>query len=209
MKFSKYLNELTSGELGQLKQLKKDVGINTLKIMDNRSMFLKRISDDLHGISLKKTYKDRKPLNTPLEYHTWADEWFEEEFGWRARSENVLFADVKKISWGNNIINNSFAFPVKPQKAVWSEKITDMTLDMSLNVLSDIDKEDFYIKLDNGKYKSAGFKEFLKKAPVKYYEVMIKCDKYWWINFDNFTFEGTRYILKYLGLSKTLKLLEK
>jgi len=78
-------------------------------------------------ILFKNIRKERNPLDTQKEIHTYADEWFNKKFGWRARS-NVIFC------WGRPFGDITFyissyylVFPVGKYKYVWSPEVKDLT----------------------------------------------------------------------------------
>ncbi len=70
------------------------------------------------------TNKKRKPTASSRELHKLADDFFLEQFGWRARSQGV-FATGSKSSAGQ--YGQVFVMvPIGPTRFVWSPKVEDM-----------------------------------------------------------------------------------
>jgi len=89
------------------------------------------------GAFVANTRKDRRPLDTITSVHRIINKWLKMVFGWKARSENVLFVE------GNSIKNLTrerwrgkgelVVFPVGNFRYIWSPEIQDMTGDLEIN----------------------------------------------------------------------------
>lgn len=113
------------------------------------------ISASFSPVFKAKTRPQRRPLDTMDWAHKMMDDWFFKEFGWKARSENVVFIEgYPKKSAINKpwiIRGQTIIFPVgNPFKYIWSPKIQDMTSDLDINksdyddqVQSEFEGEDF------------------------------------------------------------------
>lgn len=133
--------------------------------------------------------KDRKPRNTPLGLHKVIDEWFNEHFGYRYRS-NGLFCTGDMITtefYGDLHI----VFPIGNLSYVWSEKYMDLFTKMGHHpeIIKYNDKFDWESKeLQNdidaimsvGNYHDTN----LTKAISEISEIMIGCDYYYAIPID-------------------------
>ena len=68
---------------------------------------------------------DRRPRNTPYEWHVAFDEYFNDEFGWNARSEGLFCTGRYDTAsgYGDSVY---IIFPIGRYKYVWSDSISDL-----------------------------------------------------------------------------------
>lgn len=70
----------------------------------------------------KVTRKDRRPLDSPPDFHNLVDDWFNKNFGWKARSSGLF-------CWGTPfplLASDWMVFPAGKFQYVWSPKVTDL-----------------------------------------------------------------------------------
>jgi len=122
-----------------------------------------------------KTYRNRKPRDSSIEAHNLANEFFKKKFGWKARSENVVFAYVRRLvhmrtTWYPNI------FPIGKFKVVWSPNTSDMYKfdGMEYPKLGDLQKE---ILLDD--FEAAEYTNKMPDRRAVNNEIMIGCKEYY------------------------------
>ena len=125
---------------------------------------------------LKTIRKEREPLDTFEPIHEITDNWFNKEFGWKARS-NVIFCWGKPFSNISDILTNYYlVFPVGKYKYVWSPEVNDLTeyleADKDFYHGKHPEKEemdDILDRLVDAKYTDKN----IRRAVVSYNEVMI------------------------------------
>lgn len=203
MKFKQYMNESSNIDKS-IENIKRDCG-KLIDLMNIHKVVFQRYGNFPKIIDKNKTQKNRVPRDTRLSNHLIIDKWFKEEFGWNARSEHVLFANLVKIDYRMN--HEILVFPIKPEKVIWSPIVKDLTLDLEPNghlsldvhkyqedVLIDALEDSRYMDLKPGKL----FSTVNKNTNMN--EVMIKCKEYWYINFFGLTSQQRNEILKKVGL---------
>ncbi|KFZ25794.1 MAG: hypothetical protein KQ78_01999 [Candidatus Izimaplasma bacterium HR2] len=81
---------------------------------------------------------DRRPKDTPYEWHVTFDEYFNNEFGWNARSEGLFCTGRYDTAsgYGDSVY---IIFPIGRYKYIWSENISDL-----------------YTKIEDGGYEYMG-----------------------------------------------------
>ena len=186
MKFQNYLIEDN-----------KSLAYYTKKIQVECKPFIKEIKgaagtltrhDVKHGLDpawKKITRKDRRPLDTPKQFHDMIDNWFNKNFGWKSRSSGLF-------CWGTPfplLASDWMVFPAGNFKYIWSPKITDLyghvefIFDMAKakarkhdDLQSEMEpaiKEAWKeMKKEFSKYTNKN----LKKAVVSRKEIMVDCD---------------------------------
>lgn len=202
MRLKRYINErqepINEWIPKAVNEIYKNVSKKMLKEMDRNGVLLRRnLGDALLQYKKLKTRPNRVPKDTLKIYHDWIDEWFEKKFGWKARSEHVLFCFT--IDSFNKSFNYNIVFPINIEKVIWSEKIDDLTYDLRGEKIKtwvgewvkryDLDrknkeltKEKFHSFLEKSKYKEGSIGKFLKEVEKNLKEVMIKCKEYYIIN---------------------------
>lgn len=141
-----------------------------------------------HMVDVKK---DRRPLDTQLELHHALDDWFLDNFGFRARSNAVFASGSENFAL---VYGDLYAiYPIGDFEYVWSPRIKDtLLLDQEANHLlarieqksgTKFDKEEWLEQkaniiidlLEKGRYSDTN----LKAAIASGSEIMIHCDKYY------------------------------
>jgi hypothetical protein len=137
---------------------------------------------------------NRTPKDTPKDYHKMADDFFAEEFGWRARSQGVFVSGSRKMAelFGRLHI----IVPIGYFHFLWSPKISDMTKSVFNYVDSHIadgiqnkGEEKGLSPQEIDKLVLQGFKtdilekaqytdENLKKGIQSENEIMLRCESY-------------------------------
>ena len=127
MRFIEYLNEQENSIQEIFKKIEKDCK-PFLKELTKHSLV-----DDLLYSGRKKKFegyfkgkvrKDRKPKDMPEEVHNWLDDWFEDKFGVRARSQSLFTIPKGSIAAG---YGTPYAiFPIGNYKIIWSPEIEDL-----------------------------------------------------------------------------------
>ena len=135
------------------------------------------------------TRRDRRPLDTPESVHSFIDGWFKREFGWKARSNNVLFIEgrpkrsILNIMDRKSNIKQTIVFPIGNIEFLWSPRIKDLTNDMSLEDIWYGDDE--WQDLLEGNLNNAGYEDTnMKNALRSGNEIMIHCKSYYGMVLD-------------------------
>ena len=76
---------------------------------------------------------DRQPKDTPYEIHEALDEEFEDQFGWRCRSESIFTTGNKGMAQGYGPAYS--VWPEDGYKFVWSEDISDLYQELDVDNL--------------------------------------------------------------------------
>jgi hypothetical protein len=140
----------------------------------------------------KKVRKNRIPSSTPLYDHDVFDEAFKKKFGWSARSNSIFctFEESTADAYGDVYV----VFPIGRYKALWSEEINDLTVDIS-SVFGYRYKLDKVYKNHPDRFKEETERNMnildkvlntyevnnLRDASMTANEVMIKCKEYYYI----------------------------
>jgi hypothetical protein len=125
-------------------------------------------------IKLKRNVREnRKPKNTPIQYHNAADDWFYEQFGIRYRSDALFCTGSFN---GAALYGNVFIiFPIGEFKVCWSPNIVDMYFEFLRDSYGDV-------KTFVGRLMRANYMEGqLNNAIEKGHEIMLYCDSYYQI----------------------------
>ena len=129
MKFKSYLNESISSEeiISLIERDCKPFLRDWNKL--NTDDFLYSGRQDNVDFAKKKMRSGRNPLTTNRKWHKILDDWFLDKFGVRARSNSLfcLFEDDTAGTYGNTYM----IFPIGKYKAISSEKVEDMFIDVS------------------------------------------------------------------------------
>ncbi len=118
----------------------------------------------------KVTRLDRAPLDSPKEIHDELDLWFEDKFGWRARSEGLFCWPIKFKS--DFIMGKWLVFPAGNYKYLWSDKVIDLWSTLSGDMRAST--EDM-IKGFETLYGDSYTNKNIKKSIMSGHEVMINC----------------------------------
>ncbi len=112
----------------------------------------------------------RSPSDSLIEIHEFADMWFQQHFGWRARSQGTFVTGRKTeaAAYGHPHL----IFPVGEFDYIWSPKIHDLYTAIPQTV--DVDQDEVYKILGDGDYQDANLNQGLRKGN----EVMLKCKSY-------------------------------
>lgn len=184
MRLKKYIIE--ANKTG-IEVFEKYVDKKMVKAMNDKGFFFVRgIKGSYSRFILKKTRPKRKPKDSSSTLHQYMDDWFKEKFGWRARSENVLFVtsnNAKSIKYYAN--NQTYIiFPLKPKKVIWSPYVADPFFDF--NNLQMASRKEVYAELNDSDYREFTIMEFINKgkklmssAEVLEHEKMIQCKAYY------------------------------
>ena len=135
---------------------------------------------------LGEVRKDRKPLNTPEQFHKLIDNWMEKKLGYKFRSGAMFCAGeyYTALKYGAGYC----VLPIGEFKYAWSPFIEDLYNDS--DELSNFDSKKARAKsehgslessmidtLENANYKTTELKRALEDYPA--HEIMIACDKYY------------------------------
>lgn len=130
---------------------------------------------------------DRRPRNVDHKIHDALDAWFEEKFGFKARSETAFvtgsFADAK--SYGKPYA----VFPIGDFKFVWSPEIGDLFF-----ISHSVKPEGVASAMDEIQYKTSDLEEAIDSG----FEVMVKCDEYYAVPMEDWT-HGRDFLKKLRG----------
>ena len=112
--------------------------------------------------------QDRKPVNMSKEKHKRIDDWFEKEFGFKARSQSIFvtgeFDDARSYGQPYAI------FPIGEFEFVWSPQVGDM----------------FMYNFNDSPLDEAGYKDTdLKAAINSENEIMLYCKEYYALPIGN------------------------
>lgn len=125
----------------------------------------------LHGVL--ETYPVRRPRSMGHELSEACDEWFEQRFGWRARSNHTLFVSGSReqaAQFGMPVI----VIPIAPARYLWSPRIADLTEHFeTLGVTSPSAIPEL---LEAGSYRDGD----LEAAIGSGHEIMVRCERYYW-----------------------------
>lgn len=137
--------------------------------------------------------KDRKPTDTPVEIHDAMDDWFEENYGVRARSVGV-FATGSKHS-ASTYGTPYFILPIGDFKYFWAEDISFQTINGAVRdtiLISDqirrlqsrtpdeLKQNTNEILTKRVKIKTTN----LSRAITEFSEITLVCDQYMIVPFD-------------------------
>ena len=139
-----------------------------------------------------KVRTNRRPSSTPLYDHQVFDEAFKKKFGWSVRSNSMFcsFEEMTADSYGDTYV----VFPMGKYTSLWSEKVNDLTVDIS-STFGYRYKTDRTYKNNPDKFKEASERNKkilddiinsyevnnLMDAAMTTNEVMIKCKEYYYI----------------------------
>ena len=118
--------------------------------------------------SKRSVRTDRRPMNTDEGIHKQMDDWFNDKFGFRARSAAIFATGNFREARGYGTVY--CVFPIGDFKFAWSPKIEDLFIQLKDEHESDIP----------GFLTSAGYKDTdLASAIDSNHEVMIQCKEYY------------------------------
>ena len=151
-------------------------GIKNLKATSHFAQDPKNKNDPLVYYKIP-TRMDRRPMDTSPTVHAAIDDWFDEHFGFKARSQAVFgFGQGQRMSEVESYGPVYLIFPVGPFKFVWSEDVGDLFGLLSNVDLKEPDIEDELDRVLTGaQYTSTN----LEAATTGKCEVMVKCAKYY------------------------------
>lgn len=126
---------------------------------------------------------NRTPTNTPIKFHTVADDWFNVEFGHRYRSNAVFCTGDKQIA--NCYGEPYWIFPIGEFKVCWSPDVHDLyhtirdrfsfgSVPKQRQPSLEPDEKDLFKLLTEKRY----IEGLLKSAINSNCEVMVACEKY-------------------------------
>ena len=176
-------------------------GINGLKQNDARKVE-NPITDGTILYWEKAVRTDRQPMDFGIDQHSELDKWFNDKFGFKARSQAVFcFGDDVWSGVMKQYGPEYLIFPIGEFEYVWSPEIKDLFMAAQGEMYyyqDDVSYEDrkkhtsLELYMNAQGYKSTG----LDKAVTMRNEIMIKCDKYY-----AFSIEDSDAIRIMLGLS--------
>lgn len=123
---------------------------------------------------LKTPRKDRRPKNSPNNFHLFADKWFKEKFGIAYRSQG-LFVTSKILtasSYAESKDHIVRVIPTSPYSYCWSPKLSDL-LFLAKDMANSSEVE-IHACLEKMQYCEEG----LDLAHQSGHEVMIFCNEY-------------------------------
>lgn len=140
MRFRRHLNE-AAAKVSNYEFLLDYIKNNCRKAIkeyrDGYNIFVRQeVREDSPEIGkIKAIRSDRRPSDTPREIHRMTDDWFEEKYGWRARSTSLFcwivsditkYAKLAKLNRRHKFI----VFPVGNYRYLWSMKSHDLYTDL-------------------------------------------------------------------------------
>lgn len=144
-------------------------------------------SEETFAVYRKAVRKERKPMSTNTMVHRALDEWFEKNFGFKARSQAIFcFGEGGRSDAQGYGVKSCVMFPIGKFSYVWSPSVDDLysVVDGVLNERNeihpdfknsqggmDMDKLDDFMK--QFKYTN----NHLDKAMLTDHEIMIDCDE--------------------------------
>jgi len=138
-------------------------------------------------VILKNTRSKRQVMDSPKTITNGMNKLFKEKFGWKARTENVVFC------WGTPFnsqdINYGFlVFPVGNYKYVWSPEVRDLYGEfVQSSIDSSIEKEERgkqFMDFIGDEISDTYINKNLKKAVVSSNEIMVNCKQYYYIRIE-------------------------
>lgn len=174
----------------------------------SKKVFYRGTKHEVKSIQEFIPKNDRKPKDTPIKLSNYLDEFFNKNFGWKARSEGIFATPnemqaqeyTKLISLNTSLPPDIF-FPVNGFKFIWSKEIKDLFADIDNEIFDVFElsaKELFDPRFDTRALrglKLPGRFETIDKFLVNKYtntnltmalfsnsEVMFKCKKYYLVN---------------------------
>jgi hypothetical protein len=145
--------------------------------------------------------KNRRPKDTPKKMHDALDNYFNKKFGWKARSEGLFV--TPEYQQARDYGSAFLFFPVDGYKYIWSQGISDLFIDLKRDLyryaeenIHGYDHFDHFDKVFRSLTKDE-FNKFMKEFEKGYLvtykdnklqmnrknEVMVKCDKYYMLNY--------------------------
>lgn len=137
--------------------------------------------------ALKSPRSNRRPLTTNEDVHAFADEYFQQKFGIKFRSNSIFTSRSTELA---KYYGDVYAiFPLDRVSFAWSEKVEDFTNDSAdyrkrkLGTASKepLSKDETFEMLDSFEYHfndNSLKDEYFKYRDYKGYELMIACDEY-------------------------------
>lgn len=128
-----------------------------------------------HDIITVKPRTNRMPKDTDESWHNATDEYFNDKFGWKPRSEGVFATNSYPFASGYGL--PWLFFPIDSYQYVWSPKVFDFFVVTDGYPEVDINsKEDFYPLMDRLGYKNNDLNSLNRQ------EIMFKCKSYYAVN---------------------------
>lgn len=185
-------------------------GSNDIKelILTNCGSFLFQCGGEImyrgmNGINLKQesTYNekpiqwdiltsktDRAPKNTELLVSGFIDDYFEEKFGWKARSSGTFVTGNDR--YASDYGHPYMIFPIGKFNFVWSERVKDLffktpSVDGPYHTSDEALRARTYEVLDNGEYKNTD----LEAALTFGNEIMVQCNRYYAVQINRAFFD--------------------
>ena len=124
MRFKQFIVE----EEFDLKQFQRDCApaIAQLRPLDHNIMLFRGMHQTPRDWAVLDVRTNRRPKDTPTYIHHVLDDWFLDNFGFRARSAAVFCTGSEKQAWSYGKIYA--IFPIGKFEFVWSPKIRDLLL---------------------------------------------------------------------------------
>jgi hypothetical protein len=206
MKFNNFIQENTDISVEAARQMIFDdcnpfrqlAGAHNLYRGKKGPLLIKHGTKDYMIQTIKTIYprNDRKPTDTPVEYHELLDDKFESKFGWRARSEGVFATSDygQATAYGHVYL----FFPIGSFKFIWSPKIRDLYMEIdeiaddvrSVGEDEDVIRKAVIIGIDHmaKTYTDSSLKMAVKSG----HEIMFKCNSYYLVN-EYWILNGEKY----------------
>jgi len=100
-----------------------------LKYLKNDKLFLLSGRQNNVNFFKGKVRTNRKPKDTPVEYHNYIDKLFNNKFGWKARSNVIFCTSVLSAAEEYGYVVYMI-FPIGKYKYLWNPKIDDLYNDV-------------------------------------------------------------------------------
>ena len=156
MRLTQYLNEETIGTV--IAKLQRECSQIIKVYQQNNAYFFRGINGNPEFAVKKAMHPDRNPKDTPLYFHTWMNEWFQQHFGWLVR--NGISATPIAFQARDYGALHMF-FPKNGFQYVWNPIVGDVTQIMPNDDWASTWRKLEGAALDNKKLQKDDFNKFL------------------------------------------------
>lgn len=141
----------------------------------------KLTSDENIDYWLRLTRKDRKPADTSPELHQELDTWFDDKFGFKARSQSMFCYGTGGKSSADQYGNVYMVFPFDGYKFVWSPEVRDLYDEIGNAPQGghDFDKDEWHKAISKFMEKQNYTDKELYIAAKSKSEIMVNCTRYY------------------------------
>lgn len=194
MKFYNYLNEQSED---WIELIEKHCKPYLNKIKGNKHVLVRNFPKKQRSIiELRRVRKDRKPKDMPVKIHNMLDKFFQEHFGWKARSEGLFcwssykFKYILKDLIDNEDIATKLVFPIGKFDYLWNPEVDDLYVifdenaeemfSKSIDYVDSEELENLFNKLKETDNPLSGYQDSrFSKSLDSSCEIIINCDNYY------------------------------